>query len=76
MDFCLNTKTGNIVADDRYCVYIETFYGEDSLYIIRGGKKRYLNAQEISEFAESVRFFESRGCDFGEEVHRIAGKII
>ena len=76
MDFCLNTKTGNIVADDRYCVYIETFNGEDSLYIKRGGKKRYLNPQELSDFAASVRFFESRGSDFGEAVHRIAEKII
>ena len=76
MDFCINTKTGNIVADDRYCVYIETFNGEDCLYIKRGGKKRYLNPQELSDFAASVRFFESSGSDFGETAHRIAEKII
>ena len=76
MDFCLNTKTGNIMADDRYCIYFETIGGEDRVFIKRGGKKRYLNPQELSDFAASVRFFESRGSDFGETVHRIAEKRI
>ena len=74
MDFCLNAKTGNIMADDRHCIYFETIGGEDRVFIKRGGKKRYLTAQEISEFAENVRFFESRGCDFGKTIHRICAR--
>lgn len=71
MEFSFNCKTGNIMADDRHCVYLEIVGGEDRVYIKRGGKIRYLTEQELSKFSDAVRFFEGRGCDFGDTVHRI-----
>lgn len=64
MEFSLNTKTHNIMADDRYCVYFEEYCGGIYLYIKARGKKRYLTQQELVAFAKAVRFFESRGSSF------------
>ena len=71
MEFSLNTRTHNIMANDRFCVYWETYCGGDYVYIKRGGKKYYLNSQELSALAKAIRFFESRGSSFDSTVLRV-----
>lgn len=74
MEFSLNTRTGNIMADDRFCVYFETYCGGGYVYIKQRGKKRYLTSQELSALAKAIRFFESRGSSFDSTVKRVCNQ--
>lgn len=71
MDFCLNTKTRYIMANDRYYVYHERINGEDKLYIKKRGGKHYLDSVELSDLKKAVKFFISRGSSFDSFIYDV-----
>lgn len=65
--FSYDSKTGNIVANNRYIVRFERYCGTINYYIKYGGYKRYLTQQELAALRKTVIWFtENYGCDFGE----------
>ena len=65
--FSYDSKTGNIVANNRYIVRFERYCGDFYFYIKHNGEKRYLTQQELAKLRQSVIFFtENCGCDFGK----------
>ena len=71
-NFCYNSKTGNIQANDKFIVryeeYCESFY----FYIKYKGKKHYLTQQELTKLRKaSIFFIEHYGCDFGEAINTL-----
>ena len=71
-DFCYNSKTGNIMANDKYIVRYEKYCGSYYFYIKYQGKKHYLTQQELVKLRKSAIFFiEHYGCDFGEAINAL-----
>jgi hypothetical protein len=72
MEFCLNTKTGNIMADNKSIVYFEKRNGAVYPYIKRRGTQYFLNPLELAQFAKAGKWFiQHNNCDFGPEINQM-----
>ena len=72
MEFCLNSKTGNLLANDKHCIYSEKYGGSIYFYIKKSGKKCYLTQKELAQLKKAAKYFiENCGCDFGEHINTL-----
>lgn len=71
--FSYNSKNGNILWNDKRIVHVEKYCDGLYFYVKEKGAKRYLVQAELVELAKTVKWLiEQRGCDFGEELNRVA----
>ena len=70
MEFSLNTKTGNIMVNDKNILYFEKVKEEIRPYIKKRGKKEYLTTEESKKFARiGKEFIQRYNSDFGKEIN-------
>ena len=70
-DFCYDSRTGYIKANDKYIVKHEKYNGTFYFFIKYKSKVHYLTQQELAKLRQSAIFFTERGCDFGEAINTL-----
>lgn len=70
-DFCYDSRTGTIKANDKYIVRYEKYNGTFYFFIKYKSKVHYLTQEELIKLRRAAIFFAERGCDFGEAINSL-----